>query len=461
MSIAANLFHTSDPERETLHQRISPSEEQRQEQAERWNELAEYLRDYLKEKTGFNVKTWIQGSYKFGTQIRPARKGEEFDIDLGIYFEWPGNPEERMQAKTLKHYVRDAVKAFATDAQEVKGVIVPPKERCERVSYERDFHIDVPGYHLSSDQDNRTLATETKGWEHSDPKALVVWFREEAGDDNDRTQLRRIVRYLKMWAALKFKPEDRPSSIMLTVLATNAFRGMSKNVCDDDDVLGSVIKSILDCLNEDRKVPNPTDREEDLNRLNQAQNNNLIASLEDLNEIAERALAAGTKLEASVLWSEAFEHFFPVPQEDELLEQATMSNSTALVAIRPLEIEVLATPRNGAGRTYRGINTIGPIPKNYDIRFRVSSELPLMANVEWMVRNSGAEADQVNDLGHRIASGATAEERSAYNGSHYMDCLARQYGRIIGYRRVPVQINDGVVRNPPRPNYVKFRARSR
>lgn len=62
MSIAANLFYATDLEKETLHQRITPSADQRQEQIERWNELADYLRGWLKERTGFDVRTWIQGS---------------------------------------------------------------------------------------------------------------------------------------------------------------------------------------------------------------------------------------------------------------------------------------------------------------------------------------------------------------------------------------------------------------
>src|SRR6185503_12357327 len=106
MSIAATLFHSTDTEKETLHRRIMPSDEQREAQSLRWNELADYLREWLKEKTAFNVKTWIQGSYKFGTQVRPARMEEEFDIDLGVYLEWSGNPEDKMEASTLKRHVQ-------------------------------------------------------------------------------------------------------------------------------------------------------------------------------------------------------------------------------------------------------------------------------------------------------------------------------------------------------------------
>lgn len=366
-----------------------------------------------------------------------------------------------MTAATLKCHVRDGVKAFAKEAKGIREVVAPPKERCERIRYDGDFHIDIPGYHLDPACDARMLATENKGWERSDPKALVVWFREKAGNDDDRTQLRRVVRYLKMWAALRFDLKDRPSSILLTVLATEAYRLIFNNLYDDDDVLEAVVEKIADRLDQNRTVPNPVNLDEDLNRLDAVQTNSFINKLKALHEIAKRGLAAPTKLEASVIWTEAYEHFFPLPDEEEVLEESATNKSRALVPIRPLEIGVTATPRNGNGRIYQGNNEIGPIPKNYQIQFRVLSNIPLMADVEWMVRNGGTEAGQVNDLGHRASTGRDAEERSVYNGTHYMDCFAKQGGRVIGYRRVPVQINDGVARNRPKPTYVQFRSRRR
>jgi hypothetical protein len=80
----------------------------------------------------------------------------------------------------------------------------------------------------------------------------------------------------------------------------------------------------------------------------------------------------------------------------------------------------------------------------------------------WMVRNEGDEAEDVNDLGHRAGFGPTAEERSAYNGTHYMDCTAVLGHRIVGIRRVKVAISGerAARRNPAkRPAYVSLRGR--
>ena len=161
MGVAASLFYSSnDSEKQTLLRRCTPSGEQFEEQQGRWNALAEHLIGDLKERSGHSLRTWLQGSYKFGTQIRPVHKDGEFDIDLGVYFQWTGKPEGgRHSAQTLKSFVQDSLKAYEkNDVEDVKEVCAP-KTRCCRIRYRNSFHIDVPAYHLDADRDARTLAT--------------------------------------------------------------------------------------------------------------------------------------------------------------------------------------------------------------------------------------------------------------------------------------------------------------
>lgn len=79
-----------------------------------------------------------------------------------------------------------------------------------------------------------------------------------------------------------------------------------------------------------------------------------------------------------------------------------------------------------------------------------------------MVRNDGEEAEGVNDLGHVAGRGLTATETSAYRGTHYMDCVVKQFGRVLGRRRMAVEIQGMALprRNPAkRPAWVKLRGR--
>src|ERR1700727_200298 len=112
MGLSASLFYSSnDSEKQTLMRRCTPCDEQYDEQKERWNALAEHLMADLKDRSGHSIRTWLQGSYKLSTQIRPVRKSEKFDIDVGVYFQWTGLPlEGRHSAQTLRSFVQDSLK---------------------------------------------------------------------------------------------------------------------------------------------------------------------------------------------------------------------------------------------------------------------------------------------------------------------------------------------------------------
>ena len=173
MGIASSLFFSSnDSDKQTLHRRITPSDEQFREQKDRWNELAEHLIGALKAGTGCPIRTWLQGSYKYATQIRPPRKGDEFDIDLGIFVCWSGQAQNGPHRfDDLRDNLQLSLETYGASNEAVTRVGKPLKARCGRVHYFGDFHIDVPIYHLDPDADQRTLAAAS-GWEVSDPTAL-------------------------------------------------------------------------------------------------------------------------------------------------------------------------------------------------------------------------------------------------------------------------------------------------
>jgi Cyclic GMP-AMP synthase DncV-like, nucleotidyltransferase domain len=109
MGIAASLFYSTSDAENCLDWRVRPSDEQYDSQKERWNDLADHLRADLAERSGYSIGSWLQGSYKFGTQVRPAASSQEFDIDLGIYFQWSGTPDDgRHSALDLCHSSKPA-----------------------------------------------------------------------------------------------------------------------------------------------------------------------------------------------------------------------------------------------------------------------------------------------------------------------------------------------------------------
>lgn len=455
-----NLFYTNDPEASTLHRRITPTTEQRLEQQTRWNDLCDFLIGDLSEKTGLSTRSWLQGSYKFGTQTRPARKSAEFDIDLGIYFEWSGSPYEGdLSPGEVKELVQQSLREYQDEAgDDVIEVVEPSKERCARIRFTGSFHIDVPAYHLNPDQDARSLATENNGWEESDPKAFYVWFLEQF-EDEDHAQVRRLIRYVKMWAALKLGAP--PSSVMLTVLVAQAYVDLSVEDAETDDLaLQGIARAILERLNANPRVLNPINGSENLNRLSPEDMASFLIGLEALIASSNFALDAETETEAALIWGTVFEQFFPMPDPPASEERALVP-----VGFEP-QVNVVATPPTGTVR-FRGTNRIGPIPKKCSIEFTLTNahELPQGARVEWVVRNEGHEAELTNDLGHLAGTGVLASENSAYRGTHYMDVVVTSmFGRVLGFKRIPVQIMD--IEMPPRnplrrPGYTRYRRNGR
>lgn len=459
MSQSAKLFYQVGSESETLHRRITPTADQFAAQKNRWNDLAEFLVRRLTEDSGYPSRTWLQGSYKFRTQIRPWVVGAEFDIDLGIYFEWQGEPgDAAYKPEELKAFVQNALVDYQDDESNEATGVAEPKERCCRITFAPDFHIDVPCYHLESERDARMLATETKGWEVSDPKQIYEWFKN-CHDDVPRKELRRLIRYLKMWAALRIEEAQRPSSILLTVLAAEAFDSLDlDSVVDDDDILEQAATLIADRLNDDPTVANPVNAHEDVNRLDLGAVVALKAKLRDLASIGERARLAAEISASAEIWSQAFDQFFPMPEDTEQGTQAlAKSQEIAAYAYTP-DIVVTATPRDNRDvKPIQGVNEIRPVPKDCDINFTIARPdlLPAGCTLKWTVRNHGQEAAMENDMGHVAGTGTSVERHTAYNGDHAMDLTIFVGGRPIGRRRINVKVRGPAIpsRNPPRRRY--------
>lgn len=458
MGTAAKQFFNPEDRENTLAYRVRPSDEQIEEQQERWNDLSEILKGSLRDIFGKPVSSWLQGSYKFGTQIRPARMGEEFDIDLGVYVEWRGNADSgEVNPLELKNRVQSILDDYAADEANDATDTSDPKARCNRIHFSGDFHIDVPSYHLDRSADARDLATQEDEWDNSDPKAIYVWWKEQF-EGGERDRARRMVRYLKMWAALTFENSSRPSSILLTILVARAMRAIdTEGLSGDDEYFRAVVDDVERRLRGSVVVRNPANTSENLNRLTEDDCAAFIDRLSELLSIADRALDAANEYESADTWSEAFKHFFPFPEEERHAAADAARNVLAVIRYDP-DVHVVAT---SGKRRWEGLNRIGPIPKGCDIRFVVvdPKALPEGATVYWTVRNEGAEAESTNDLGHVAGSGLANEESSAYRRSHFMDVVVKLNGRIIGRRRVKVQISGlGIPkRNSARPAWTKLR----
>lgn len=449
---------------QTLIGRVTPTTDQREFLQYQWNDLADHLKQALA-KYGYNISTWLQGSYKYSTLIKPVNPWEEYDVDVGLYFEWDDTHDVEPTPKQLRDWVQVELLEYEKACEELTKIETPSKERCSRALFIRQFHIDTPVYHLNTDTDVRRLACLSGKWEDSDPKKLYKWFKE-AVEDDDRDQLRRLIRYLKAWAAVSFDdvPDSRPSSIFLTVIATEGYQKLcAQRIVGlaDDDALVAVIKKIHDRLFDDRKVENPVDKNEDLNRMSTQAWDGFLPRLTALQDIAERADEAQDEASAALNWSEAFSFLMPLPETDQV-EVFDESSGRAVMQLPEIEVKVFTGSPLRLVSTHH--NEVPGVAKDCELSFNIVNPhvVPAFATVEWTVRNEGQEADQRSDLGHRRLGVRllSADEHTAYVGRHFMDCVVRLDGQIYAVRRVPVTVRDvrHVARHPPKPLYTKLRS---
>lgn len=104
MGKASSLFNGDVDQ--TLIGRVTPTAEQREFLQEQWNTLAEHLKETLGSNHGYTISTWLQGSYKYGTLIKPVHIREEYDVDVGVYFHWNDEEDVEPSPKQLRDWVQ-------------------------------------------------------------------------------------------------------------------------------------------------------------------------------------------------------------------------------------------------------------------------------------------------------------------------------------------------------------------
>ena len=194
------------------------------------NDLREGLQRYFQTA---NVRTprfdiFNQGSYAMGTGIEPL-PGEDYDIDVGLNFHLSKSDYSSVQ-----------VKQWVYEALRTGNRTVEYKRPCVRVQYHRAgegiYHVDLAIYSGNTyNWDNQIYlakgflgsAPENQIWEPADPRGLINDFqRRFQGQNENRDQFRRIIRYLKRWKDVNFSVNgnERPTGISLTACAMNWFQ---------------------------------------------------------------------------------------------------------------------------------------------------------------------------------------------------------------------------------------------
>jgi hypothetical protein len=445
MGQSANVFHSSDESKETLNKRVTLLPEQVDYARLKKNHLLSYLKSELSARFKILVRYWLQGSYKNHTLIRPVGKGEEFDIDAGVYLLF--NAEKKgVQADYAKSILREVLVDYCSINEEAH--LKDPKPNCERISYPEYFHIDLPLYYLDEDTGDCRLATENSGWIDSDPKSFQDWFDYKVSELSDlqKSRLRRIIKYFKTWVALKGVTLP---SIAITTYVTDQYHDFE----GDDDTFAQNSANLANHLRRGEGIKSPINGVDLVGGNDEEKSNlqkELVCLLQSLREVNVSASAS----EAHPYWTAILEHIYPPVAE--IGDQSTGSNLPARTL--PPMIKVRKEDKNGKfveDSTAESI--IGYIDEKLKFSITNIDSYPLNSIVKWMVRNKDKDASLVNDLGHLKVIGISdvCDEHCGYRGTHYMECVIESNGIVQGAKSIKVKLNgmSRPLRNPPRNKY--------
>lgn len=240
--------------------------------ARRYKDLAQWLRRPESSLAPYDAHVFVQGSFAFGTPIRPVIEGEEYDLDFTCKLR-VGISRATHTQQELKRLIGAELTAYRV----ARGIhkALTEKNRCWRLGYmdELPFHMDVVPGLRADDNVRRALRTamESVGtqsllaeevarralwitdrqdpgysqisfeWPSSNPGGYQLWFHARLAGDVSRVlaeaqvdpipvfrskaPLQQVVQLLKRHRDLMFKDDTdrKPASILLTTIAGHAY----------------------------------------------------------------------------------------------------------------------------------------------------------------------------------------------------------------------------------------------
>lgn len=221
----------------------------------------------------FDAHIFVQGSFAFGTAVRPVNEGDEYDLDFTCKLR-QGVSRGTHTQEQLKNLVGQELQAYREARRITKPLL--PKNRCWRLGYKDElaFHMDVvPGIRadtarrielragmeqagvepsLAQEAARRALwitdvahenySTLSQDWPSSNPGGYQLWFASRMRNGEQRalieaqvdplpvyrskTPLQQSVQLLKRHRDVMFKDaaDSKPASIILTTVAGAAYR---------------------------------------------------------------------------------------------------------------------------------------------------------------------------------------------------------------------------------------------
>ena len=228
--------------------------------------------------------TKVQGSFKMGTIV--MGKDGTYDIDVGIWF----TQKPALTPATIKNHIYRALEGHT-----LGGMI--KKDKCIRVIYASEYHVDLPIYYKTRSDKHPFLGTKDC-WIQTDPQGFCDWFQKAKVG---KPQLVRIIKYFKYWA--NSKSQKMPSGMAMTVWATENYVPHER----DDIAFYETTKAMYKKVDKSFECINPTPPNDDLmDRMTSNQKVYFWERLRNLAETTQRAIDKKDEKEAIYIWTAIF-----------------------------------------------------------------------------------------------------------------------------------------------------------
>lgn len=250
------------------------------------------------------VKTHLrQGSWAHRTIIKPL-PGDEFDADILLHLK-----EVKEWSKDPRSYINELYQAFRRSA--TYRNMVEKKNRCVRIHYANDCHVDVVPYLIRGFFENQKVIVNhaDNTFERTDPEAFTSWMRRQ--DRRASNNLRKTIRLMKYL-------RDRQDafsvpSIILTAMIGNqvsAWWTFWDGYKDLPTAFMRLVCSLDNYLQQHEKMPSVADPGLPQTTFNHRWDERRYAHFRDeINKLAVKVKAAHTEKDqarSAALWQRAF-----------------------------------------------------------------------------------------------------------------------------------------------------------
>ncbi len=437
--------------------------------------------------------SFLQGSFRLGTAIRPTTEEDEYDLDIVVSV---NGSKATISQSDLKAAVGAEVKSYAK-AQVMSRPV--NARRCWTQNYADGsrFHVDIlPAIpdaeglrsileerELSTDfvQDAIAITDKTSVnyeqihplWPVSNPRGYATWFEGQMGgvlaarkaaialmesrsvDDiptyRAQTPLQKAVQVLKFHRDVMFAddPDDKPISVIITTLAAQSYKGeatvalaLNRALSDMDTYIEQrngidwvANPTILSENFADKWVEYPNRRKNFYEWLDRAREDFLRisqASGRERESIIAEAFGDGVA-------SRAFNddgYLRTWQKRASIFASHRESPPWALSNQGRVWIKKATWSTPGTYRTRPFSSDSKAIPKQKTLRFYGETNVPKPYEVHWQIVNTGEEAERANcprggfEVGAITSGKIMRKETTAYRGSHTVEAFVVKDGYL-------------------------------